>query len=214
MTNSVKKLSCSCLMGFSAVAGTFIATAQAEDATFFTAPGFSLEDAFHGGRNELSLNTGVMFSPFISTAHRPTVDYVFGAVQYGFMLNDVAGSGPLRGNFELAPEAFGAGIYENTGHYIAGGTLYLRYNFVPRASRIVPYFQVGGGWTFMDIDHRYDGKNFNFNVDGSAGLRYFIKPRVSLNLEYRFQHISNANLWEHNIGLNSQGPVLGISWLL
>jgi hypothetical protein len=79
---------------------------------------------------------------------------------------------------------------------------------------MIPYFQVGGGWTFMDIDHRYDGENFNFNVDGSAGLRYFFQPRVSLNLEYRFQHISNANLWKHNIGLNSEGPVIGISWLL
>lgn len=65
----------------------------------------------------------------------------------------------------------------------------------------------------MDIDHRYDGMNFNFNVDGAAGLRYFITPQVSLNLEYRFQHISNANLGRHNLGLNAEGPVLAVSWL-
>ncbi|HZQ48297.1 MAG TPA: acyloxyacyl hydrolase, partial [Verrucomicrobiae bacterium] len=126
---------------------------------------------------------------------------------------DVGGGGLFRGNFEMAPEFFGSGIFEGTGTYIVGGTLWFRYNFVPRESRLVPYAQVGGGWVFMDIDHRYDGENFNFNLDAAVGLRYFLKPRLSVNLEYRVQHISNANLWQHNLGLNSQGPVLGVSWL-
>jgi hypothetical protein len=189
------------------------ALAQTDATNSFTPNDFSLDDHFHGGRHEASLGAGVLFSPFISVNRRPTVNYAFGDAQLGFMVTDVAGIGLFRGNFELAPEVFGAGIFGSTGTYIAGGTLWFRYNFVPRQSRVVPYAQVGGGWVFMDIDHRYDGENFNFNVDGAAGLRYFIKPRISLNAEYRFQHISNANLWRHNLGLNAEGPVLGISWL-
>lgn len=190
------------------------APARSDTSNFFTADNMSLDELFHGSQHELSFGAGPMFSPFIASTVRPTVDYALAEAQYGFMVSDVAGPGIFRGNVELLPAVFGAGIWENTGHYIAGGTLWFRYNFVPQNSRIIPYFQVGGGWTFMDIDHRYDGENFNFNVDGGAGVRYFIKPKVSLNLEYRFQHISNADLWKHNIGLNAQGPILGVSWFL
>jgi len=189
------------------------ASAQTDSTNSFELANFTLDDRFHGGLHEVSLGAGALFSPFIVANSRPTVNYAFGNAQLGFMLTDVAGGGVLRGNFELAPEFFGAGIFGSTGTYITGGTLWFRYNFVPRESRIVPYAQLGGGWVFMDIDHRYDGENFNFNVDGAVGLRYFFKPQVSLNLEYRFQHISNANLGQHNLGLNAEGPVLGISWL-
>ncbi len=210
----MKKIVNKCLLAFGsmAVLGTFKASAQLESTNSFAVENLSLEDRFHGGQHEASLDAGVLFSPFIAVKNRPTVNYAFGAGQLGFMLNDVAGEGIFRGNFELTPEVFGAGIFGSTGTYITGGTLWFRYNFVPHQSRVVPYFQVGGGWTFMDINHRYDGENYNFNVGGTAGLRYFVMPQVALNLEYRFQHISNANLWQHNLGLNSEGPVLGVSW--
>lgn len=211
MNRNLKK--CVLAFVFLAVMAALRASAQIDSTNSFTLENLSLDDRFHGGQHEASLGVGVLFSPFIAVKSRPTVNYAFGDAQLGFMVTDVAGSGPLRGNFELAPEFFGAGIFGSTGSYIVGGTLWFRYNFVPRQSRFVPYAQVGGGWAFMDIDHRYDGMNFNFNVDGAVGLRYFIQPQVSLNLEYRFQHISNANLGEHNLGLNAEGPVLAVSWL-
>jgi len=34
----------------------------------------------------------------------------------------------------------------------------------------------------------------------------------SLNLEYRFQHVSNAGLAGRNLGINAHGPVMGVSW--
>ena len=45
-----------------------------------------------------------------------------------------------------------------------------------------------------DIDHSILGQPFNFNLDLGAGVRYFIGRNWSLSLEYRYQHISNANL--------------------
>ena len=189
------------------------AYAQSDSTNTFLTADYSLEDRFHGGEHEVSTGAGVLFGPFLTTRGRPTVDYAFGNAQLGFMINDVCGGGILRGNFEVVPEAFGSGIFGgHTGTYIAGGTVWFRYNFVQPRARIIPYFQLGGGWTFMDIDHRYDGENYNFNLGATAGLRYFIKPQVSINLEYRYQHISNADLWQHNLGLNSDGPVLGVSW--
>ena len=64
----------------------------------------------------------------------------------------------------------------------------------------------------MDIPHQYDGKDFNFNLDFGVGCRYFISRRCSLNAEYRLQHISNADLWDHNIGINATGAALGVSF--
>jgi hypothetical protein len=32
-----------------------------------------------------------------------------------------------------------------------------------------------------------------------------------LNVECRYQHISNANLSRHNIGINADGPMIGLS---
>jgi len=40
-----------------------------------------------------------------------------------------------------------------------------------------------------------------------------ITPRCSLNLEYRYQHFSDAGMSKVNLGVNAQGVVLGISWL-
>ena len=45
-----------------------------------------------------------------------------------------------------------------------------------------------------------------------ASARYVLARHWSLDLEYRYQHISNANLAGHNLGINAHGPVLGISY--
>jgi len=116
-----------------------------------------------------------------------------------------------RGSLEVAPEIFGAGIYHGPGSYIAGATLWFRYNFVQPGWKLVPYFQLGGGGTVQNLPHSYDGKDFNFNLDAAVGLHYFIRPKLALNVEYRFQHISNADLWDHNIGSNADGPMAGVS---
>jgi hypothetical protein len=55
--------------------------------------------------------------------------------------------------------------------------------------------------------------NFNFNLGAVTGVRFLVTHSCSVNLEALFQHISNADLGAHNIGLNSVGPRLSVSWL-
>ena len=173
---------------------------------------FSLDDNFKFGSCEFSLGVAPMFSPIGNDKGRPVVNWVEGFAQFGWMATDIHGSGFLRGNIEAVGEAFAGGIYEETGNYVAGGSIMGRYNFIPQNSHLSPYVQVGVGGEMMDIDHQYDGHNFNFNVVAMGGLRYFIKPRLSLNAEFRYQHLSNANTGDRNIGINAVGPALGISW--
>ncbi len=171
-----------------------------------------LDDSFRPGWRELGFGGSAYFSNIDRAANRPNSDYASGYAQFGYMVTEPAGNSWVRGNFEVAPEIFGAGVFHGPGHYVAGGTLWLRYNFIPKHGRFSPFVELGGGGTALDIPHNYDGKDFNFNLDAGVGVRYFIRPKLSLNAEYRFQHISNANLWNHNIGLNTSGPVLGLSF--
>ena len=170
------------------------------------------EEFFKPGHFEAALTGGAFFSPFPPCGNRPTINYSFTSLQLGYMLGNVQGNGWYRGNFELAGEAFGSGIFEGPGDFIAGGTLWIRYNFVPRHSPgLVPFVQAGAGMVTTDIDHHIVGQPFNFNLDAGFGVRYFIAPDWTLNLEYRYQHISNADMGENNLGINACGPFLGIS---
>jgi opacity protein-like surface antigen len=175
-------------------------------------PAFSPEERFQTGRFEAAFNNGVLFSPFAPANNRPTINYTITELQIGYMLSGVKGPGLLRGNFETALEGFGSAIFDGPGSFIAGVTLWGRYNFVQPGARLIPYIQGGLGLTSTDIDREIVGQPFNFNLNAGGGLRYFITSHWSLSLEYRYQHISNANTGSHNIGINSHGPILGLSY--
>ncbi len=168
---------------------------------------------FQYGRSEVNLSSGVMFSPVIALGHRPTINYTMTEIQYGYMLSDVHGEGFWRGNFELLGELLGNWIFVGEGSYIAGGTLWGRYNFVQPQSRVLPFVQGGLGMVTTDISHKIDGQPFNFNLEIGVGMRYLLDDRWTFNMEFRYQHISNANTGKHNLGVNAFGPIFGVSYL-
>ena len=194
-----------CLLNLPAAAGAEQSFALEED--------FSTSPLFEKGRYEAGLNSGALFSPFVATYERPTINYTVTAVQFGYMLSEVSGTNWLRGNFELLGEGFGSAIFQGPGSYIAGVTVWGRYNFVPAHSRFVPFAEAGLGLTSTDIDRGIVGQPFNFNLDLGLGTRYFLSAKWALTLEYRFQHISKANTGRHNLGINAHGPILGVAYL-
>jgi hypothetical protein len=167
---------------------------------------------FQKGAFETSVGAGLMFSPFGPTKNRPTVQVAQAHADFGYMLSDVRGKSFYRGNFEVLGELYGAGIFKGAGDYFAGPIFSLRYNFLPWASAWTPYFQMGAGFLFTDYDRSIVGQAFQFDLESAVGVRRFITRNVSLNLEYRMQHISNANTGPHNLGINSHGPSLSASW--
>jgi lipid A 3-O-deacylase len=184
------------------------ATAQVQPSN---SGGFSVDDYFTPGFHEGSVGVGALFSNVIRTSNRPNIDYVFGAASVGYMVTGIHGPSVLRGNLELAPELFGSYVFHGPGNYVAGGTLWIRYNFVQPGWRLVPYFEGGGGGTALDIPDNFDGKIYNWNLDAAIGAHYFLRPNLSLNAEYRLRHISNADMWSHNVGVNTSGPLVGVS---
>ena len=154
-----------------------------------------------------------MFSPVVATRGRPQLDYAVAVGQVGYMLTEVAGRGVWRGNWEVVGEVFGGGIHAGRGSYVSGMTLWGRYNFVPTGVRLSPFAGLGLGCGLGDKDRNVFGGAFGFNLDAGVGLRCFVGPRTTLVAEYRFQHISNANLSPHNLGINAHGPMVGLGWM-
>ncbi len=177
------------------------------------AAGDSVETRFCRGAFEAAVTSGALFSPFVALGNRPTINYAITEVQIGYMLADVQRSGWLRGNFEAVGEGFGGGIFQGPGSYLAGMTVWGRYNFVQLDWRLVPYAQAGAGLTSTDVSRRFVGQPFNFNLELGLGARYFFTARWAAQFEFRYQHISNANTGAHNLGINAVGPVLGVSYL-
>ena len=104
-----------------------------------TAGETAAENHFQKGLFESSLGGGAMFSPFVTGLNRPVVDYTVTEIQLGYMVTDILGRSVWRGNVEIAGSAFGGGIFEGEGSYVSGVTGWLRYNFVPRDSRFMPF---------------------------------------------------------------------------
>lgn len=182
-----------------------------------TVPGGKPADAvgvfFAKGNWEGMAGGAVLFSPVGAVGGRPRVNYAVAVGQAGYMITEVGGPGLLRGSFEAVGEVFGGGIYEGRGTYVSGVTIWGRYNFVPQGWRVTPYAQLGLGVGMADMDKKVFGSLFGFNIDAAVGGRYFLRPRLALHAEYRFQHISNANSAPHNLGINAHGPMVGLAWL-
>lgn len=184
------------------------AKAQVTEHTLSLSP----DDTFRHGQWEANVDTAMMYSPVVANNGRPHVNYTLSQAQLGWMATSVAGPCVLRGNLELLAAGFGGAIVHGAGNYVAGLTVWARYNFVPRGWRVIPYFQGGLGLTETDVDRRLEGQNFNFNLNLGAGARCFLTHHWSVNAELRYQHISNADMSNHNFGINAMGPAVGVSY--
>ncbi len=70
--------------------------------------------------------------------------------------------------------------------------------------RLQPVFAVAVGFLLSSRDLPVDNTSaFNFCAEYGPGLEWFLSPRRSLRFDYRYHHISNANLGAHNPATDS-----------
>ena len=55
------------------------------------------------------------------------------------------------------------------------------------------------------------GTRFMFTIDGGLGVNVYLTRRDAINMGYRYQHQSNADIGEHNPGADSHVFTLGVS---
>ena len=81
------------------------------------------------------------------------------------------------------------------------------------SERLRPYLFGGGGFLYTDADIPGLGSKYNGNYQGGAGILYRLRPKYSLNVEYRFHHVSNLGTAKPNDPLNSSKFLIGLTAL-
>jgi lipid A 3-O-deacylase len=194
----------------------FLLAVQAQGGTSTTGEKTSVttETPFDKGKLELQSASGAYFS--VGHSDQPSLNYSSTAYRLGIMLNTPDGEGWLRGNCELMLQLFGGSVFDGPGNYLGGAAVVLRYNFVQPQAKWVPYAQIGAGAVYNDIykdqSQRLIGEAWEFDLEATIGIRYFLNNRWSANLEGGYRHISNADGNGRNVGLNSLGAGIGLGY--
>lgn len=123
----------------------------------------------------------------------------------------------------------GIGIYLTSlgNEEVFGNALALNYFFrvnIMDRNKFKLFNRMGVGLGYLTKVHSFDntptvqnvaiGSHFNIHYNCRLGLRYEILDKYNLNLGLSFDHFSNANTSEPNIGLNLLTGYAGVSHLL
>ena len=88
----------------------------------------------------------------------------------------------------------------------------LEAKFLPH-SRIQPVLTLMTGFAVSPRDiPMFDSSAFNFTFSFGAGFDFFRRSTRAMRLEYRVQHLSNADIGTTNPGIDSQMIQVGYSW--
>ena len=142
-------------------------------------------------------------------------DFALLSASYGHMLGGVVGRDHWwRGNFAWRAELFGGMQYHpevDTDGWFVGLTPHLRYNFAT-GTRWIPFLDGGAGVTAMGIGPPDVSGTFEFNLQASAGVQYFLRENLALTSEAKYFHYSCAGLHQPNSGINNVAFLFGVSW--
>jgi lipid A 3-O-deacylase len=165
------------------------------------------------GTQEVGLTAGYMLP------HRLTADHTTKQKGPAFMpswmmtLTDPVGDGWYRGQVSIGAEVVYIQFREPVLTHGIGFTPKIKYSFVA-LDQVRPYVEFAGGpfWTDLGGKIPEESSRFNFVLTAGFGLSWFITPQTSLNVGYRFHHISNAGTRYPNLGLNASLPFGGFSF--
>lgn len=95
---------------------------------------------------------------------------------------------------------------------IGGSPIGAQVNFLHHR-RVEPFLTSAGG--FLYFNHRmFEGTQFNFTAQLGGGVQLLAPSRrTSLDLGYKYHHISNANLGNRNPSMDSHMLFVGMSFL-
>ncbi len=145
-------------------------------------------------------------------------------LRFGYNLN-VKGLGftdllkPAFDKFGIKPKGYTEFIFEPFVNSVvgpdsnieAGFGIFLKYSY-PLFERLHPYGIAGGGAVYMSQETHEQSTQYNFIPQVGAGISYFINDKCTFNVEYRYRHLSNADIKTPNRGINVNMILTGISW--
>jgi hypothetical protein len=134
------------------------------------------------------------------------------SIQGGLLFTDVIfGQSWFRGNLELAFDLYGGAQFNPNNRYVFGFAPSVRYNFATD-SRWLPLIDGGLGIAYTDIGPPGLSTRFEFIVQAGADTSYYFRQNIALVQQYRWFHMSNADIKEPNHGTNTQIFMAGVNW--
>ena len=132
-------------------------------------------------------------------------------VNFGYDLNDAIGLDDHKGDLLFGLEPFVNWIHEPEDSVEAGIGIFLRYEY-PLFEATDLYLEIGAGPMYFGIDTKLQGdRGFTFLDQFGAGFKWYFAEGKSINLGYRFRHISSAGIREPNKSINSHAVIVSIS---
>ncbi len=133
--------------------------------------------------------------------------------QLGFVVRDFDSRHfPVR-RFEILNEGI-LGNAVHPGGRLRGYALSLRFDG-KNHGHIVPFLDIGAGVLNTTLGSRVPelSGSTQFSPQAGLGIQYFFNPQRAFVFEYRFLHMSNANIELPNRGFNASMLSLGFRWL-
>lgn len=130
--------------------------------------------------------------------------------RFGLILTAPHGPGFLRGRLEYAIDAVPVFLVMQTSGtaYGAGFNPFaFKWILLPHQN-VAPYFEIGGGTLFTNVQVPETTSRVNFTTSGAFGL-HFLRKKYTWSAEVRFMHISNAGINHPNPGINTIQGRLG-----
>jgi hypothetical protein len=193
-----------------------------EAAVVRSTPALQPEWPRYGGVHEFGAWWGLSLISGHIWGYAPDVKYMPVDVNYSYLLNPQS----HRWAFRYAPEITALAMLDEINQankatkytlrqrsYGSGiSPVGFRASFYPD-SRVQPYVSGDGGFLYF-FNNRVlspEGSQFIYTIDYGAGLTFFRKKRQSFSIGYRYQHLSNANISQHNPGTDANTFYIQVS---
>jgi hypothetical protein len=119
---------------------------------------------------------------------------------------------PFTGLFQFVLEPFIADVYDPNNNVEVGSNFLFKIGLLPETAKFQPYLKGGVGFLYMSQHTIEQGSQFNFDQYAGLGLHYFFRKNLAFTIEYRFRHISNADIERPNKGINTNFTICGVTY--
>jgi lipid A 3-O-deacylase len=175
--------------------------------------GYAFADRPAGGIGKWLQEVGA-FMGYVrgSLKYQKNMEVIPTGLRFGFDLKPFTEKFGLKpkGMLELIYEPFISTITQPRTNMEMGLGILLRYSY-PLTGKLYPYIEAGVGPYYTTLKTHEQSTQFNFVDQGGAGLIYFFKNNMAINIGYRFRHVSNGGIKSPNGGIECHEYLIGFS---
>lgn len=115
------------------------------------------------------------------------------------------------GLLEFQIEPFFSLVLQPNHNIEIGNTFALKAGLLPETFAFQPYIRGGVGGIYITQHIPEQSTQFNFCEYGGVGSHYFFNKNTALTVEFRYRHLSNADIKQPNRGISSYLTLFGIA---